>query len=229
LGHGEKGVPDEVIKKALESGNETWYDMAYNYPGNTLGNKDVGDGWKYRGRGLVQITGKANYTAVGNILKSQGMSIDLVNDPDSITRDYGTAVKAMGAYYANVLGGGNAKKGYEILNGFKTKDEALRMIIRATAGMGHDVKGFEEGYKGNKFNNKGEAVGEHLFVNYQRALKSENEADKILSLSNQNSDMKKQGATSGQPIQQNTVNNFNNSETPTSPMVNDRPPLSGRK
>lgn len=42
-----------------------------------LGNTQVGDGYKYRGRGYMQLTGRDNYTTFG---KSTG--IDLVNHPE---------------------------------------------------------------------------------------------------------------------------------------------------
>lgn len=41
-----------------------------------LGNNRPGDGYRYRGRGYVQITGKANYARFSQIL-----GIDLVSDP----------------------------------------------------------------------------------------------------------------------------------------------------
>lgn len=41
------------------------------------GNEASGDGWKYRGRGLIQLTGKNNYTACKDEMK-----IDIVNNPD---------------------------------------------------------------------------------------------------------------------------------------------------
>lgn len=222
LGYEKDGVPETVVRQSLEKGNETWYDMAYNYPGNTLGNKEAGDGWKYRGRGLVAITGRANYEGVSKVLNQMGVKVDLVKDPDKL-QDPDIAYKAAVAYYILTLEKGNVKKGLERLNSYKSQDEALKEIIRATAGMGHNIKGFEVGYKGNKFNEKGEAVGEHLFVNYERAKKQSGLADEIVKMSQENQDMKKQNQNQTQVVNEQ-VNNTTNSKNSNQPKpVDDRP------
>lgn len=56
--------------KAL--GNKTYANRIGN------GNEASGDGFRFRGRGLIQITGRANYEAIGKIT-----GLDLVGDPDS--------------------------------------------------------------------------------------------------------------------------------------------------
>lgn len=57
------------------------------------GNEQSGDGWAYRGRGIIQLTGKANYQAF-----SKDWGVDVVSQPDLVATDPVLAV-ASGCWY----------------------------------------------------------------------------------------------------------------------------------
>lgn len=63
-----------------------------------MGNGPVesGEGWKYRGRGLKQLTGKDNYTRCGNALNT-----DLVGSPDLLLEPQYAALSAGWFWTAN--------------------------------------------------------------------------------------------------------------------------------
>ena len=113
------GVPADYIKQIMDKGDEAWFTLVY--PGGA-------DAYKYRGRGLIQITGKGVYKSVGDII-----GIDLEKDPDAITRDFDTAAKATGAYLMNSLGRGDSKKGLAALNALSDEKEALKVVIANVA------------------------------------------------------------------------------------------------
>ena len=73
----------ENAKKLCDEGAKSIADFVY---GGRLGNaKD--EGYKYRGRGIIQLTGKNNYEYYGNKL-----NIDLVNNPH-LAKEPDTAIE----------------------------------------------------------------------------------------------------------------------------------------
>jgi hypothetical protein len=75
---------DRKMKPIYEYGTKSYfmhnYDKSFN-PAKAaeLGNTVVGDGYTFRGRGFVQLTGRRNYADW-----TTRLGIDLVNDPDRV-------------------------------------------------------------------------------------------------------------------------------------------------
>jgi len=65
------------------------------------GNGDVksGDGWRFRGRGLIMITGRAKYEDL-----AMATSGDYLNDPDLVGQPEGAATSAAWFWHENELG-----------------------------------------------------------------------------------------------------------------------------
>jgi LysM repeat protein len=82
--------------------------------GATLGNTSATDGSKYKGRGLVQITGKDNYQRIGDII-----GVDLVNNPE-LVKDPKYAAAAAMAYLT--------LPGKDFFDGTLTSDKLARAI-----------------------------------------------------------------------------------------------------
>lgn len=75
---------------------DTIFDVQY---AGRNGNGDLasGDGSAFKGRGLVQITGRRNYQEVQNRLQEQGINVDLINNPE-LVNDERYALPAAIAY-----------------------------------------------------------------------------------------------------------------------------------
>ena len=101
------------------------------------GDEDSGDGWKYRGRGLIHITGRANYafatTATGK---------PLLDNPDLMNEDVETMVLGAMTYWnANSLSKfadsddikGQTKRINGGYNGLEERSQLYRIILKKLA------------------------------------------------------------------------------------------------
>lgn len=95
LGPDKKPVKDAqgkmtptAVANAIAGKPELIANMVYS---SRMGNgpAESGEGWKYRGRGLKQLTGKDNYTRCGAAL-----GMDLVGNPDVLLQPEGAALSA---------------------------------------------------------------------------------------------------------------------------------------
>ena len=86
------------FKHLVELGGKSYFDK---YDGRKdLGNIYVGDGYKFRGRGFIQVTGRANYT-----LLSKDTRIDFLNNPDLLTQEANAMISALWYWNKHKLNG----------------------------------------------------------------------------------------------------------------------------
>ncbi len=99
---GSKFKSVEQAKEVLSKGKVYLMDYLYGPPGiygpgtgnrGGLGNTQIGDGYKFRGRGYIQITGRKAYESLGKI-----MGVDLVSNPD-LLNDPKYAIEAIPAFF----------------------------------------------------------------------------------------------------------------------------------
>ena len=98
-----------LAQMAHESGNFRYDEEIHdgsNYEGRRdLGNTQPGDGRRYKGRGYIQLTGRANYKTYGDKL-----GIDLVNNPE-LAKDPNTAAAIAFEYWNSRVNREAARKG----------------------------------------------------------------------------------------------------------------------
>jgi putative chitinase len=79
----KKYFPNELLAKQYEKKPEMIANRVYaSRMGN--GNETSGDGWKFRGRGALQLTGKSNYQAFSDYLKNP----DIMINPDLVATEF---------------------------------------------------------------------------------------------------------------------------------------------
>ena len=96
---------------------------------NRMGNgsESSGDGWKFRGRGLIQLTGKSTYTICGKAL-----NVDLLSNPSYLETPEGASRSAGWFWKANNLNKSadrkDIKENTRIINGgYKGLDHRIEL------------------------------------------------------------------------------------------------------
>jgi len=87
---------EEARLEALQGKPEHLGDLMY---GDRMGNTDSGDGYKYHGRGYIQLTGKDQYAAAGKAL-----GLNLVDHPELAAEPTNASKIAVAYWKANVHG-----------------------------------------------------------------------------------------------------------------------------
>jgi predicted chitinase len=84
----------------LKSSNESFFNYVYgpSGAGQGLGNTESGDGYKYRGRGFIQLTGRYNYARYAGIT-----GYDIVSNPDLMIQDKDVGYAVAAAYLEDRL------------------------------------------------------------------------------------------------------------------------------
>ncbi len=109
---GDKREPNALAKR-LERQPEAIANNCYaDRMGN--GNEASGDGWRYRGRGWIMLTGKANYEAF-----AAASGLDAVENPDVVATAEGAALSAGWFWKKNHCGSvcTNCRAVTKIING----------------------------------------------------------------------------------------------------------------
>jgi predicted chitinase len=86
-----RNASDAEIEAAVAGGREKIAELMY---GGRGGNTAAGEGFKYRGRGMLQLTFKGNYAQLSKAVKQ-----DLVNNPDLVANDPNVAADTAIQYW----------------------------------------------------------------------------------------------------------------------------------
>jgi predicted chitinase len=169
--------------------------------GQKMGNTEEGDGYKYRGRGAIQLTGKNNYKAYSKVVGQDLVANpELVNQPDI---DYKIVAEFV-------------KKGTNGKLDFQSQSEANRAVTQAIGGARLNLN---------------EGIGAKILqtVNeYSTALDNvSNAGSQIDQSSKENKDLKRTESDKNANIVNTTnVNQTNNTQQPSKKQKeNDRPAI----
>lgn len=100
------------------------------------GNQASGDGYKFLGRGALQITGRDNYTAL-----SKDLGVDFVTNPDLVAKEY--SLVSAGWFFS--------KNKLNAISDLGTSEEVITKLTKringGTIGLPHRIEEFKTFYK----------------------------------------------------------------------------------
>lgn len=130
-----KDMSDVELTK-LKANDNKFFDFVYGR--ESLGNTEPGDGYKFRGRGANQLTGRNQYAAASQAIYGDDR---LLKNPDLVTSDPKVGASVMGWYYE---GQGTPLSQYGIDVTQDLTDEQAQSLMtstyKKTAGDGPDVE-----------------------------------------------------------------------------------------
>ena len=133
LGIFKKYFPTEAKALAYERKPEKIANLVY---GGRMGNgpEASGEGWKFRGRGFIQLTGKSNYSEFDKVV-----SEDIISNPDLVATKY-PLLSAAWFFHKNCL-----KKCVDATDA--TVTAVSKCVNGGTIGLPDRIKHFNEYYK----------------------------------------------------------------------------------
>jgi predicted chitinase len=142
----------EAQLDALKKDDVAFYDAIYGMTtkvGKDGGNNQVGDGYKYRGRGFNGVTFKGAYKKYGDLI-----GVDLVSNPDKLN-DVEVASDVLIAYFKNgIVNLGRVGKlpqyNAKDINDFKTTADSVGAFYHINAGVGQSMQHINADVTGGK-------------------------------------------------------------------------------
>ncbi len=130
-----KRFPNEAAAAPYVANEEKLANYVY---ANRIGNgpESSGDGYKFRGRGLIQITGRSNYAEVG-----EALGVDLLANPELLLEPKWAALSAAHYWFGHGLNAlADDQTGDDELEDFTTM---TKKINGGTAGLQERLKLFK--------------------------------------------------------------------------------------
>lgn len=157
------GLNDAQLN-ALKKDDRKFFNTIYggNFGLKQLGNTQEGDGYKYRGRGLHQLTGRGNYEAY-----AKRIGVDIVNNPD-LLNDFEVASKVVAEFFKRNIDNFSDAYGVKNINEIKDTVTGTKVAVSINSG-GKDKRGSDTESKALGFLDKVSIANAQIVENLEGA------------------------------------------------------------